>query len=121
MGEEEPFKICPGCFAVWSSREEFLADPSLRLNGYKADLKELEFGLFFFTHQKEPCFSTMALEVQCFRDLFTGTVYSERRTGMEDCPRYCKDQRQLERCNALYECAFAREIVHIIRSRHGES
>ena len=115
MDNNDAFKKCPGCFKAWRSREDFLADGALELNGYKADFKELEYGLFFFTHKADGCYSTMALEVKDFQGLYTGTIYPERKTASEECPRYCMKEKQLNRCAARCECAFAREIIQIIR------
>ena len=114
MGSESVFKRCPCCFKVWASRDDFLADSSLELNGYKSDFQKLEYGLFFFTHKVESCFSTMALEVKDFIDMYTGNSYSDRKTLSEECPRYCIDEKQLSRCDALCECAFVREVIQII-------
>lgn len=117
MNNNDAFKKCPGCFTAWHTREDFLADNTLELNGYKADFKELEYGLFFFTHKADGCYSTMALEVKDFQDLYNGTIYRERKTESEECPRYCLKEKQLSRCAARCECAFAREIINIIRER----
>jgi len=117
MTSKDIFKRCPGCFTEWSTRDAFLSDPSLELNGYKADFKNLEYGLFFITHKVDDCFSTMALEVSDFMDLYSGPIYPERRTMSEECPRYCVDEKQLKRCDALCECAFAREVMQIIIER----
>ena len=117
MSTTELFKQCPGCFQAWTSRTDFLQDSQLELNGYKADFERLDYGLFFFTHHKSDCFSTMAIEVVDFKDLYAGEIYTERRTGEEECPGYCLDKDQLERCDALCECAFVREIMQIIKDR----
>ncbi len=37
-----PFKICPNCSEVWQTRENFILDPKLKLNGYKADFEKLD-------------------------------------------------------------------------------
>ncbi len=116
MNSPQPFKQCPGCFQAWPSRDDFLSDERLELNGYKADFERLEYGLFFFTHRKATCYSTMAIEVVDFMDLYTGKIYAERRTGEEACPGYCRDKEQLDRCDAQCECAFVREILHIIKN-----
>ena len=121
MGSESSFKRCPGCFTFWESRDDFLADPSLELNGYKADFQKLEYGLFFFTHKIDNCCSTMALEARDFIDLYSGNIYPERKTLSEECPRYCIDGKQLSRCDALCECAFVREIIQIIIGRQKEN
>jgi len=117
MPNPQCFKLCPGCGCLWTDREHFLDDPALELNGYKADFEKLDYGLFFFTHNATACHSTLAMEVYHFHDLYKGEVYPERRTGGDDCPGYCLEQGQLVRCEALCECAFAREIIHRIQSR----
>ncbi len=119
MASEAAFKKCPGCFTNWQTREEFLNDTCLELNGYKADFKELQYGLFFFTHKANDCFSTMALEVNSFRDLYDGPTYPDSKALSEECPRYCVDEKQFNRCAAMCECAFVREILQIIQERHG--
>ena len=48
MDGESAFKKCPCCFTIWDSKDDFLSDSSLELNGYKADFQKLEYGLFFF-------------------------------------------------------------------------
>ncbi|MBU0479468.1 MAG: hypothetical protein KKG47_00065 [Proteobacteria bacterium] len=115
MADAGAFKICPSCGTVWNAREEFLADRTLVMNGYQADFRTLENGLFLFTHKQEGCNSTMAVRAGDFSDLYTGVKYTEPRTGMEDCPGYCKKEAQLDRCAALCECAYVREIIQIIR------
>ena len=62
MTERTIFKICPMCSTEWENRDQFLADQSLEISGYGADFEKLELSLFYFTHNKEGCFSTMALE-----------------------------------------------------------
>ena len=117
MAEEKIFKKCPMCSTEWKTRDEFLDDQSLKLNGYLADFEKLEWGLFYFTHTIEGCFSTMALEAKDFSTLYSGKKYTERRTGEEECPGYCLDKEQLNRCNAFCECAFNREVIQIIKVR----
>jgi len=114
--EEKPFKQCPCCFETWPTRESFLSDNNLDLNGYKADFEKLEYGLFFFTHLQTNCNSTMALEVSDFIDLYQGPRYPKRRTAEAECPGYCLDRDQLDRCNAFCECAFVREIIQLLKA-----
>lgn len=115
MSPRTPFKRCMNCLELWSSRDDFLSDPNLVLDGYKADFECLEYGLFFFTHMKPVCFSTMALEVADFMDVYQGPRHSERNTGQPGCPGYCLDKAQLQRCEARCECAFVREIIQVIK------
>jgi len=118
MAERMIFKKCPMCSTEWETRDNFLDDLSLEINGYKADFEKLEWSLFYFTHMKEGCLSTMAIEARDFLSLYSGERYTQRRTGKAECPGYCLDQKQLDRCDALCECAFNREIIQIIRKRH---
>ncbi len=92
----------------------FIQDRSLRLNGYQVDFESLEQGLFYFTHTVKGCNSTMALEARDFFDLNPGKRYQERRTGKKECPRYCLDENQLDRCEARCECAFVRDIIGVV-------
>jgi hypothetical protein len=112
-----PFKTCPSCSQIWQTRDEFVLDTQLELNGYKADFEKLEYGLFFFTHHQNGCFSTMAIEVLDFKDMFSGKPYPERKTDSEECPGYCRDKEQLERCDNICECAFVREIMNMLRDK----
>lgn len=111
------FKACPMCNAEWQSMEEFFADPTLSFNGYQANFGTLDEGIFFFTHETETCGSTMGIKVRAFVSLFSGKKYLGNKALSKDCPRYCLDQNNLERCNAHCENAFAREISHIIQDR----
>lgn len=117
MVEKAIFKKCPMCFFEWKTRDEFLDDKKLNINGYLADFDKLEWGLFLFTHHKTNCFSTLAIRAEDFLSLYSGPRYKERRTGKEDCPGYCLDKNQLDRCDALCECAFNREVIQIIKKR----
>lgn len=117
MNTSQAFKKCPGCDGVWQTRDAFLNDQALSLNGYKADFECLEYGLFFFTHMTPGCRSTLAIEVLDFLDMYSGEIHPERRTGEADCPGYCMDKDQLERCDAICECAFVREIMQHIKQR----
>ena len=118
MGEGKVFKICPMCLTEWETRDDFLNDQSLEINGYGVDFEKLEWGLFYFTHKKTGCFSTMALEAKDFLDIYSGKRYTERQTGKEGCPGYCLEKNQLDRCDAVCECAFNREVIAIIKEKH---
>ncbi len=111
------FKTCSGCGKNWLTQNKFLEDIDLKLNGYKADFEKLEYGLLFFTHDQENCHSTLAIEVVEFMNLHTGPIHPLRRTGLSDCPGYCRDTEQLARCEAVCECAFVRDIIHVIKQR----
>ena len=117
MNHREPFKTCPCCARVWPTRETFLADDALVLDGYSADLEILEQGIFYFTHKIPACNSTLALEVGDFMDLYPGSRYPEPRTGTPECPGYCLDRDQLARCSATCRNAVVREILQLLLNR----
>jgi hypothetical protein len=109
------FKICPNCKKEWETQEKFLSDSEIKIIGYKADFEKLEYGLFFFNHLQNECKSTITIDVLEFRNIYKGSVSSERGTGLDGCPGYCLDRNQLERCNELCECAYVRDIIQVIK------
>ena len=117
MKSNEHFKQCPCCFEGWQTIDAFIKDPSLVLNGYKADFEALEYGLFFFTHLKPSCRSTMAIAVKDFMALYKGPRYVQRKTGLPGCPGHCLDMDQLDRCGQACECAFVREIMQLFNKQ----
>jgi hypothetical protein len=110
------FKTCPCCNHIWQKRNLFLSDSALLLNGYQADFESLEEGLLFFTHEDGDCFSTLAMDVGDFIDLYTGPRWPERKTGTKACPGHCLDKNNLEPCQATCECAVVRELLQLIKS-----
>jgi hypothetical protein len=114
---EPHFKTCSCCGTVWADREAFMSDGTLDVNGYKADFERLGEGLFFITHRRAGCGSTLSIPAKEFFDLYTGVRYTERRTLTEECPRYCLNEKQLDRCLVSCECAFVREVLNVLRER----
>ena len=114
---ESHFKVCPCCGNIWPTREAFLSDGSLELNGYTADFETLEEGLFFITHRRGGCGSTLAIKAREFLDLYTGPRHVERKAQSKECPRYCMEKGQLDRCTVLCECAYVREVLQILKGR----
>lgn len=111
------FKKCPMCGHIWRDIDEFIEDSSVVINGYKANLEYLESGLFYFTHEIEGCFTTMAIEARDFSSLNSQQKYTQRKTLMAECPRYCLDQENLLMCFNECECAHYRDLLGIIMRR----
>ena len=112
LNNKEPFKKCTYCGYVWESRDQFINDPDIIIVGYQTRFKDLTDGLFYFNHS---CKSTIAISVDKFTDLYTGSVFEERKTGGEDCPGFCLYKDNLEPCPAECECAYVREVIQIIK------
>lgn len=109
------------CSAVWKSRNEFIGDHSLVINGYQANFDYLEYGLFYFTHEVDGCFSTMALRAKEFYDLNPQKKFTERKTFTDECPRHCLDKNNLKKCFTECECAYVRELLCRIKRLKAES
>ena len=107
------FKECTCCKNPWYSREDFLGDSKLDFAGYQVNFANLELGYFLFNHLS--CQSTIAVPAGLFKDLYDGPLFSERKTGTENCPGYCLDREALDVCGEECECAYIREIMQIIR------
>ncbi len=113
---EELFKQCSFCLHDWMTRDGFLADLDVHLVGYQSNFGDLEAGLFLFNHDYAGCGTTLAIEAARFRYLYDGPVFSERLTLTDQCPGYCMQQGELRPCPARCECAYAREVLNIIKN-----
>jgi hypothetical protein len=114
----ETFKTCSKCSTRWKSRDDFLSDSTIELNGYQADLSNLAFGLFLFTHEAPGCLTTLAVFAYQFFDLYSGPHHPEVKALSPGCPRHCLNENNLERCDVICECAFVREIIQTIRYKN---
>lgn len=114
MDPDAIFTKCPSCLIEWKTRADFLDDTTLELNGYQTNFNRLEHGLLYFTHRVGDCLSTIALEARDFLDMYRGPRYLGSKALGDDCPHYCIDDGQLTRCEMVCECAFVREVTHLI-------
>lgn len=65
------FKQCPLCGAVWKTKEEFLGDTLVHLNGYQYGSRRTEVekrGFLLFTHLHQQCGTTMAVIAEEFKE-----------------------------------------------------
>jgi hypothetical protein len=115
--KKQPFKVCPMCNMCWPTRETFLDDNSLIYNGYQSNFGVLDEGLFYFTHETQTCGSTMIIEASAFISLYQGQRYSDSMQFTKECPGYCLEKNQLQRCQVLCRNAYVREVSHIILHR----
>jgi hypothetical protein len=63
-----PFKQCSLCGKEWRTKEEFLGDRTLALNGHQHNRKKISVGgqtggLLIFTHLTEECGTSLAIAV----------------------------------------------------------
>ena len=115
--ETNDFKTCTMCEQIWKTRDDFVNDPDIDIVGYQVNFKELTTGLFLFNHS---CGTTMAIPVKYFDDLYKGPVFSDRKTGSNQCPGHCLYGQDLEPCAAKCECAYVREIIQRLKGEDSE-
>jgi len=110
------FKKCTCCGHTWTTREDFLSDPTIVLIGYQVQFDNLKLGFLLFNHHVEDCETTMAIEVGKFSDLYDGPIYEKPLTNTDECPEYCLNKEDLRPCPAKCACAYAREVIQIIKN-----
>ena len=72
LGNGNPFKKCTMCGMEWSTKDDFLNDKDIRLNGYQWNKKKLRSGeeaagLLIFTHTITTCCTTLGIEARKFK------------------------------------------------------
>jgi len=63
------------------------------------------------------CYTTLAVKVDLFKDLYQGTVYTESVFGTAECEKRCIKEDDLARCNQPCANAWVREIMKIIAKK----
>jgi hypothetical protein len=108
-----PFKICPKCAYTWKTRDDFLVDPSICLVGFQARFEETESGYYLFNHnlRENHCDTTLAMEVEVFLSLLTGTMFTDIKAKTPICEMHCSNVEDLSQCPVECKNAFAREIM----------
>ena len=106
------FKQCKVCGHKWSTCRDFIADQDIMIVGYQVNFKNLEAGLLYFNHS---CKNTITLSADLFVDLYDGPIFSEPKTGTDECPEYCLNKKELRQCRAECECAYVREIIQLFK------
>lgn len=112
----ETFKTCTNCGHVWSSMEEFLSDPELKMNGYQVHFDNLEGGLFFFTHLHEDCLTTIAIQVTDFLSLNDRPLLAKRDEQLCTGSSFCVHKNDLQPKPVKCECSWVREILQTIKN-----
>jgi hypothetical protein len=112
--EPTNFKKCPSCAHAWRSQQDFLNDPNLMIIGYQVNFDHLELGYFLFNHHT--CRTTLSILAGAFKNLYTGPIFTERKTQSEECPGYCLKKSVLDPCPTHCECTYVRDIIQTIRN-----
>ena len=68
----QQFKRCSFCGTEWKSKEAFLADREVQLEGYQWDTAQVKEGMpaegiLVFTHARNDCGTSLAVASQMFR------------------------------------------------------
>ena len=113
----EPFKTCPFCQSVWSDRGGFLADTSVLLVGYQANVRLPENGIFIFQHLAPECGTSLALRVIVFSDLYTGPKHPGLAFETPSCEKHCIKVDDLAGCSARCSAAYVRQLMQAILQR----
>lgn len=108
------FKKCTFCNKTWETKESFLKDHNIMLIGYTADFKDIDFGLFYYTHRDANCNTTLGIYAKLFKSLYDGPIYDKIKTGNKDCTKKCLNKYDLEKCPTKCKYAYMREIADII-------
>jgi len=95
MKREIKFKTC-GCGRAWASRESFVGDADIRPIGVTF-AKDPPGVFYFFNHMT--CESTLAVDVEEFRDLIEGPIPSADLSGTPECPKRCTTMEDLQSCD----------------------
>lgn len=115
--DNEYFEVCTLCQHDWDTLDDFLHDNSLDFNGYQANFKRPGKGIFFFTHLKDDCKSTISVNANNFYPVLEGEV-SEREFAIhgQNCPGFCADKSNLNDCkNEICPGSFIRNLIGILK------
>jgi hypothetical protein len=111
-----PFKACSNCDMVWPTMEDFLGDSNLKLAGYQVHFDDLEGGLILFSHNREDCYTTLAIQVKQFIPLTDRPILNVRTKQPEGCGSLCMREGAFGPCPIKCECSWVREILHKIEN-----
>lgn len=103
------------CSKRWETMEEFLSDPELAMAGYQINFADLKGGLFYFSHMKTGCGTTMVIPVGEFTGLSDRPMLASQGKQPDCCPELCVRKNELAPCPAECECSWVREIMQVIR------
>ncbi|HEY3328707.1 MAG TPA: hypothetical protein VGK19_01695 [Capsulimonadaceae bacterium] len=109
-----PFSTCPHCGDSWTTRDEFLADPSLRVIAYDSNIKSLPDGELEFLHRVDGCDKKFTMRIGEFMDLYRGIRHKDNLALTTNCPRKCMDRNDLGRCSEKCRCAAGRETAIVV-------
>lgn len=84
--QEKIFKVCTLCGKRWQTKDDFLGDAEVHLNGYQWNKKKLRSGeemcgLLIFTHARESCYTTLGIEAKRFRVKAGGADKKSKETN----------------------------------------
>lgn len=111
-GNDDFFKQCTVCKALWKTRDDMLADPEIHIIGYQSHFEDLTLGLFLFNHI---CHGTFSIRAEEFLDMYNGPTFLNNLSETKECPGYCRHQKSLEPCPLQCECGYIREIVQLVK------
>jgi hypothetical protein len=109
----QSFKTCPACGKCWSSRNDLLSDPTIRLLGFQPGANGFRSGLFLFHHRT--CGTTLATELGALESLSRLPVFALSQCTENFAPAYCLARLGGKPCPLYCVCEFVSEVLAIIR------
>lgn len=110
-----PFLSCTMCEACWPDIESIITDETLEVCGYQARFDEPTQGMILITHMADGCRTTLGVGVAQLAPLYRGPVYTERKTGTDECGGLCLFEHRLEECEAECDMAWVRRVIQAMR------
>ncbi len=117
MSAVEPFKRCTLCGTVWADCWEFIADRSLRVDGYQASLVAPEYCFVLVTHRVQGCGTTLAISAEALRALYDWSHGTASPGDLETRGGLCLDQTAAEETALEGEAAWMGQVLAWLR-RH---
>jgi len=110
-----PFQICGACRRTWSTWDNFVLDPAVRLLGLQAVITNPDINLLVFEHD---CGSSISILSRRLRHLLPEPEAGEptaRLLGTDQCRGHCLRLEDLEACDAPCSNARDRKLILLVQ------
>ncbi len=115
-----PFQTCGACKYAWSTWEDFVRDPGVRLVGLQAFQANTDYNLLVFEHR---CRGSVSILTPRLRHLLPPPSPDDpkvRLLGTHDCRGHCNYLEDQEMCDAACSSARDRKLILLVRQMKQE-